>query len=105
MLSVLGLLRSSLLYLVIAALLAIKCELMFVGLIGRSTHSTVLGAFTLTLPIVWGLVQRRTLKRWEGTSHISAAAATQEKRNDSAMVLMTYGSIFMILAMTSQAPH
>jgi hypothetical protein len=78
---------------------------MFVGHVSRGMHSWdfFAGVLVLALPLLWGLVQRRTLRRWEETEHMSAAAAFQEKRNDASMVLMTYGIIFMVLAFTAQA--
>jgi hypothetical protein len=70
---------------------------------GRSLHLwNLLLVLVLTGPLLWGLVQRRTLSRWEKTEHMSAGAAFQQKRNDAAMVLMTYGLIFAVLAITAQ---
>jgi hypothetical protein len=70
---------------------------------GPSRHAfgEFAAALVLAVPLLWGLVQRRTLQRWEETENISAAAAFQEKRNDAAMVLGTYGIVFMVLAVTA----
>ena len=100
--SLLGRLRNSVLYLIVAVLILAQCEWMLFHQVRRGMPLVnLLAALVLAVPLLWGLVQRRTLQRWEETENISAAAAFQEKRNDAGMVLGTYGIVFMVLSITA----
>lgn len=68
----------SVLYLILAALILVECEFLFVRHMPGSMHSWNLPvALVLAGPLLWGLVQRRTLRRWEETENMSALAAVQ----------------------------
>ena len=94
----------SVLYLVVAALILAECEYMWWTWPHRSQYSwNILLVLLLTGPFLWGLVQRRTLRRWEETGNMSAAAVLQQKRNDAAMLMMTYGIIFVVLSILTRS--
>jgi hypothetical protein len=95
-------LRNSILYLGVSAFVLLICERMLVErLVHTSQKGNFLGCLVLAGPLFWGIFQRRTMRRWVRSENISEAAAFQENRNDAAMVLMSYGIVFMILAITA----
>jgi len=98
--------KNPVLYLAVAVLLMVKCEAMFVGQFGPIMQKHpwyYLGALVLTFPVLMVLVDSRTLRRWEESSNISSAAALQVKRTMTALVLGTYGIVYMILAFAWRA--